>query len=476
MIVGAGLSGICAAHYYQTAFPNGRYTVLEARASLGGTWDLFRYPGVRSDSDMYTLGFSFRLWPDPEAIADGPSILAYLQDTARELGIEERIQYRSRVVAADWSSRLDRWVLTVEGPEGTREVTCRFLWTATGYYRYDAGYTPEFAGRDDFRGEVVHPQQWPEGLDVAGKRVVVIGSGATAVTLVPELAKRGAHVTMLQRTPTYVVALPSGDGVADALRRMLPDRVARRLIRWKNIGWFMFYYQYCQAFPDRARKRIKAHIEEALAGAREPIDVEVHFDPPYDPWDQRLCLVPDGDLFQALASGDVALVTDTIERFVEGGLQLTSGRELDADLVVTATGLQVQFLGGARMSLDGEPVDLSKHRIYRGAMLDGIPNYAFSMGYTNASWTLKCELASQYVVRLLRQMDRKGLTRVWAQKSDPTVEEEPAIDLSSGYIRRSLHELPTQGSKPPWRLYQNYVLDQITYLYSPLDDGVLTFA
>ncbi|MEO0604225.1 MAG: NAD(P)/FAD-dependent oxidoreductase, partial [Myxococcota bacterium] len=470
-----GLSGICAAHYYQTAFPAGRYVVLEAREALGGTWDLFRYPGIRSDSDMYTLGFSFRPWRDPQAIADGPSILSYLQETARDEGIDEHIVYRSRVVAADWSSDDTQWTLTVEGPEGTRTVTCGFLWTATGYYRYDRGYTPEFAGRDDFEGPVVHPQHWPQDLDVDGKRIVVVGSGATAVTLVPELAKAGARVTMLQRTPTYIVALPREDAVANRLRTVLPAGLAHRLVRWKNIGWSMFYYQYCQAWPDRARRLIKAEIAKALADAPEPIDVETHFDPPYAPWDQRLCLIPEGDLFEVLASGQVELVTDTIDRFTAHGVRLDSGRELEADLVITATGLQLQFLGGAVISLDGEPVDVSEHRIYRGVMLDGIPNTAFLMGYTNASWTLKCELASRYVIRLLTHMRDQGLRRVWATPDAGAVDSRPAVDLTSGYVVRSLHELPTQGSRTPWRLHQNYVLDHFAYRFSRLDDGVLTF-
>jgi len=477
VIVGAGLSGICAAHYYQSSFPDRRYAVLEARASLGGTWDLFKYPGIRSDSDMYTLGFSFHPWRDPKAIADGPAILSYLKETAREHGIEPHIQYRSRMVGADWSSEDGRWTLTVEGPDGVRTLTAGFLWLATGYYRYDEGYTPRFAGRERFAGRIVHPQQWPEDLEVENKRIVVIGSGATAVTLVPELAKLGAEVTMLQRTPTYMVALPREDRVADGLRKVLPARLAHRLIRWKNIGWSIFYYEFCQRFPKLARRAIKKQVDEALADAAEPIDVEVHFDPPYDPWDQRLCLVPEGDLFEALASGDVRLVTDTIDCFTEGGVRLASGRELPADLIVTATGLRVQLAGGATLSIDGEPVNLPDHRIYRGVMIDEVPNAALLTGYTNASWTLKCELSTRYVVRVLKRMYRGGHDRVWAARDpDPSLEELPAIDLSSGYIQRALPELPTQGSREPWRLRQNYVLDQLTYRFSRLDDGVLTFS
>lgn len=474
LIVGAGLSGICAARYLETAFPERRYAILEARDRLGGTWDLFRYPGIRSDSDMYTLGFSFRPWRNPKAIADGPSILSYLQETAEDLGISEHIRYNRRVVKASWSSADQRWTVTVRGPDGAEEaLTCSFLWCCTGYYRYDQGYTPDFPGLERFAGPVIHPQHWPEDLDVAGKKVVVIGSGATAVTLVPELAKAGAQVTMLQRSPTYIVSMPSVDAWAERVKRRLPQRQAHRFVRTKNILVATSFYQFCQRFPGAARKVILRRVRAAVGDAVP--DLEQHFTPSYDPWDQRLCLVPDGDLFQVLREGKVSLITDHIEAFTPSGVALRSGRTVEADVIVTATGLQLQFMGGAALELDGERVEIGKLRMYKGAMLSDVPNAAFILGYTNASWTLKAELVCQWVTRVLRHMDQRGFGVCVPRRVDPTVQDEPVLDLSAGYVLRALHELPTQGSKPPWKLYQNYILDRRLYRRQPIDDGTLQF-
>lgn len=472
LIVGAGISGICAAHYLQRDCPELSFGIVEARDHLGGTWDLFRYPGIRSDSDMYTLGYSFRPWRDPKAIADGPAILAYLEQTARETGIGEHIRYGLRVEHASWSTETGRWTVRLRrvasGDEET--VTCRFLWVCAGYFRYDRGFTPEFPGRDRFGGPVVHPQHWPADLDVAGKRVVIIGSGATAVTLAPELAKAGARVTLLQRSPTYVVSLPSEDAVAERLKARLPAGVAHRMVRWKNIVVGSAFYTFCQRFPKTARRVLRSRLRQ---GVGDQIDIDVHFNPTYDPWDQRLCLVPDGDLFQAIASGGVTVVTDRVATFTETGLTLESGATLPADVVVMATGLELQFLGGAGLEVDGLPIEMPATRMYMGTMMSDVPNAAFVFGYTNASWTLKCELVCQYVTRVLRHMEDRGYTRVVPRRTDPAITDGPAIQMTSGYFQRAIHLFPTQGSRTPWRLYQNYFRDRWLYRRRPIDDGVL---
>jgi monooxygenase len=474
LIVGAGLSGICAAYHLQASCPGKSYALLEARASIGGTWDLFRYPGIRSDSDMYTLGYSFRPWTDPDAIAEGPAILRYVRDTAREADIERHIRFGLSVESASWSSAEARWRVTArDGASGElRSYCCRFLLLCAGYYDYAEGYTPAFEGRERFRGRIVHPQHWPSDLDYTGKRVLVIGSGATAVTLVPALARRAAHVTMLQRSPTYIVSAPQRDALADALRRLFSARTVYAITRWRNVLRGIVFYRYCRAFPRQAKAWLIEQMRVELAGAG---DVAKDFTPRYDPWDQRMCLVPDGDLFSALRAGSASVVTDRVETFTERGVRLASGAELEADLIVTATGLKLKVLGGIALDVDGRPVEVSKTMTYKGIMLSDVPNLAFVMGYTNASWTLKSELAAAYVCRLLNYLDQRGVAYCCPRRRDANVQEEPLIDFSSGYVRRSIAAFPRQGSRAPWRLYQNYVLDRRMLRRAPIDDGTLEF-
>jgi cation diffusion facilitator CzcD-associated flavoprotein CzcO len=474
LVVGAGISGIGAGYHLQKECPGKTYAILEARERLGGTWDLFRYPGIRSDSDMYTLGYSFRPWTEAQAIADGPAILKYLRETAEAYGIDRKIRYGLKVERARWSSDQARW--TVEAREvssgRTIELTCGFLFMCAGYYDYDAGYTPELPGKERFRGRIVHPQKWPEDLDYEGKRVVVIGSGATAVTLVPELAKRAAHVTMLQRSPTYVVSAPEEDRIANWLRERLPSKQAYAITRWKNVLRGMAFYAYSRRWPDHAKKFILGEVGKQLG--RE--QTERHFTPTYKPWDQRVCLVPDGDLFASIRSGRASVVTDHIETFTETGLQLKSGEKLEADIVVTATGLQLKFLGGLQMEVDGRAIEPSRTLAYKGMMCSDVPNMALSIGYTNASWTLKCDLTCEYVCRLLNYMDRHGYTQCVPRRNDPNIKESPLIDFSSGYIRRNIDKLPRQGSAVPWKLYQNYALDRVTLRHGKIQDGVMKFS
>jgi monooxygenase len=474
LIVGAGLSGVGAAWHLQDRCPGKGYAIFEARGELGGTWDLFRYPGIRSDSDMHTLGYRFKPWTEAKSITDGASILEYVRQTATDHGIEERIRFHHRVVAADWSGEDSRWTVEAERTDSgeTVRVTCDFLWTCSGYYRYDEGYTPEFEGVDRFAGEVVHPQHWPEGLDYAGKRVVVIGSGATAVTLVPAMAETAAHVTMLQRSPTYIASLPAEDRIATRLRRFLPDRAVYSIVRWKNVLMQTAFYQLSRRRPEAVKRFIRRGVERALPPG---YDIDKHFTPRYNPWDQRMCLVPDSDLFEAISSGDASVVTDRIASFAERGIELESGEELEADVVVTATGLNLLFLGGLQLTVDGEEVDIPSTMTYKGMMLSGVPNLAFTVGYTNASWTLKADLTSEYVCRLLGHMDAHGYRRC-APEIDPTVTEEPLLDFTSGYVLRSLDQFPKQGSKEPWKLRQNYVFDIRAIRRGPIDDGAMRFS
>jgi cation diffusion facilitator CzcD-associated flavoprotein CzcO len=454
LVVGAGISGIDAAYRLQTEHPQRTYAILEARDSIGGTWDLFRYPGIRSDSDMFTLGFPFRPWRESATIADGPSILAYLRETAAEFGIDRHIRFGRRVTAATWSSAAQRWEVEVLADDGSVErLTCDFLFLGTGYYRYDHGYQPEFPGIDAFEGRVVHPQHWPDDLDLAGARVVVIGSGATAVTLVPALAERGARVTMLQRSPTYVIALPGTDRLVDRLPRW-----AHRLIRWKNVLVTSAFYQLAQRAPTVAKRLLRAGLEREIPD-HEIIDRD--FTPRYQPWDQRLCVVPDGDLFRAMRSGGADVVTDTIATFTENGIRLDSGRELPADVVVTATGLSLQACGGIRLTVDGAEVDPGRTVAYRGCLLSGVPNLALCIGYVNASWTLRADLTARYVCRLLAHMDAHGY-RSAVPEFDGGVAARPLLTLTSGYVRRSADALPKQGRSAPWVLRQNYPLDMLS--------------
>ena len=474
LIIGAGLSGIGAAWHLQQRCPSKCFTILEARAQLGGTWDLFRYPGIRSDSDMYTLGYRFRPWTNPKAIADGASILDYLKQTAGQSGIDRKIRYRHRVERASWSSRDARWLVEArdESSEGLSRFTCRFLFACAGYYDYEEGYTPEFPGRERYRGQVVHPQHWTPEIAYAGKRVVVIGSGATAVTLVPALARSAAHVTMLQRSPSYIFSRPEHDAVADWLREHLPGTTAYAITRWKNVALSMLFFAWCRRFPESARRFLIREAKNQLNGA-SPSE---HFTPSYHPWDQRLCLVPDGDLFQALRDRRATIVTDVIESFTESGLRLRSGKELEADLVVTATGLKLKLLGGLQLEVDGKAVEPSKAVAYKGIMLSEVPNLAMAIGYTNASWTLKCDLTSEYVCRLLDYMDAHRYVECRPRQRDPQMQTMPLIDFSSGYVQRAAGLLPSQGAAAPWRVYQNYLLDLLAIRHGKLDDGVLEFS
>ena len=478
LIVGAGLSGVGAGYHLQQKCPGKSYAILEGRDCIGGTWDLFRYPGIRSDSDMFTLGYSFKPWTEAKAIADGPNILNYVRQTAVENGIDKKVRFNHSVQRASWSSQDARWTVEAErrvgegGPETVR-FTCSFLFMCSGYYKYEEGYTPEFAGSADFAGRIVHPQKWPEDIDYAGKRVVVIGSGATAVTLVPEMAKTASHVTMLQRSPTYVVARPAEDALANKLRRNLSAKLAYHLIRWRNVLFGMYFFQLCRRKPDRAKQLILGGVKMALG---PDYDIGKHFTPSYNPWEQRLCLVPDGDLFKAIRDKRASVVTNQIDTFTKDGIKLTDGSELEADIIVTATGLNLQVLGGLEVSVDGKKVDFARTLNYKGMMYSDVPNMASAFGYTNASWTLKCDLTCEYVCRLINYMDRHGYKQCVPHNLDPSVSELPSLDFSSGYVQRSIAQMPKQGSKRPWRLYQNYALDIVTLRYGKIDNGVMRYS
>jgi monooxygenase len=475
LIVGAGLSGIGAACHLRRDCPDRSFAILESRDAIGGTWDLFRYPGIRSDSDMQTLGYAFAPWKDALTIADGPSILRYVKQTAAEYRVEERVRFNRRVVSADYDSANCAWTVQVQraDTDETTEMRCSFLLMCTGYYRYDEGYTPPFEGIDRYRGTVVHPQHWPEQLDYAGRRVVVIGSGATAITLVPAMARTAGHVTMLQRSPSYVISLPSVDPLDTLARRLLPEMLAYQLVRWKNVALMALSYQLSRRRPRLVKAVIRRGVRSQLP---EDFDVDTHFAPLYDPWDQRMCVVPDADLFKALRAGTASIVTDQIETFTERGLKLAGGSELEADVIVTATGLRLQAIGGTTLSVDGAAVHLPDTLAYRGMMLSGVPNFAMTIGYTNASWTLKADLTADYVCRLLNHMAAHGC-RQCVPASDPQgVTRRPLIDLASGYVQRSINELPAQGSERPWEVRQNYPLDMLDFRRADLDDGVMQFS
>ncbi|SDE98439.1 Predicted flavoprotein CzcO associated with the cation diffusion facilitator CzcD [Blastococcus aurantiacus] len=474
LVVGAGLSGIGAACHLQAECPDKTYAVLESRGAIGGTWDLFRYPGIRSDSDMFTLGYAFRPWTGAKAIADGEAIREYIVDTAREYGVEEKIRFHHEVVSADWSSAEARWTVTARRTDTgeTVQLTCSWLSVCSGYYRYDEGFRPEFPGEERFAGALIHPQHWPEDFDATGKRIVVIGSGATAVTLVPNLADDAEHVTMLQRTPSYIMSLPGKDPLAELLNSLLPPKVAYPIVRWKNVLTTTALFQASRRWPNGVRKLIRRLTEKQLPAG---VDVDTHFNPPYDPWDQRLCLVPDGDLFRTLRSGKASMVTDRIATFTETGIELESGKHLDADVVVSATGLNLLAMGGMTLHLDGEPVDVSETVSYKGMMLSGVPNFSMVIGYTNASWTLKADLVNRYVCRLLQHMDRRGLA-VATPLAPPEGADLPFLDLAAGYVQRSLAQLPKQGSRTPWKLHQNYIRDVRLMRRGPLEDEGIAFS
>lgn len=472
VIVGAGISGIAAAYHLTARCPNKRFVILEGRDDLGGTWDLFRYPGIRSDSDMHTLGYSFRPWTADQAIAGGEAIRDYVRETAEEFGIDQRIRFGHRVERASWSSERSTWTIEARRSNGDDvvQVECGFLFMCAGYYDYEAGYTPDFPGIDRYQGVVVHPQHWPEDLDYANKQVVVIGSGATAVTLVPAMAETAGHVTMLQRSPSYVMTRPAVDAQALWLQNRFPASAAASATRWKNILLGLGFFKFARRFPEFTSKLIRAGVRKELGDEW----VEPHFSPTYGPWDQRVCLVPDGDLFRSVKEGRASVVTDHIETFTETGVTLRSGEALPADIVVTATGLRLQFLGGMEVVVDEEVVDPSKTVSYKGAMLSGVPNLAMSFGYTNASWTLKCELIDRFVCRLLQHMDEHGY-RVCVPREEEGMETEPLVDFASGYFQRSLHEMPRQGPRSPWRLHQNYFRDLFAFKYERIDEPALDF-
>ncbi|WP_436536816.1 flavin-containing monooxygenase [Actinoplanes sp. HUAS TT8] len=458
LIVGAGISGIGAARYLKTELPAKTFAVLEARAASGGTWDLFRYPGIRSDSDLHTFGYEFKPWRDEQAIADAPRILDYLRETATENDLDRHIRYHHRVTAASWSSERARWTVEVERTDtGERTtMTCGWIFSASGYYRYDEGFTPEFAGRERFRGAIVHPQHWPEDLDYAGKRVVVIGSGATAVTIVPAMAGDAAHVTMLQRTPTYIMPVSKKDPIANALKRCLGPERGYAWTRRKNIAQQKAVWSFCRRFPGAARKLIRwVNARQLPAG----FPVDEHFHPPYDPWDQRLCAVPDGDLFRSIRNGQASVVTDRITGFTETGIQLASGQHLDADVIVTATGLNVQAFGGVPVTVDGHEVRLSDTVAYKGMMLSGVPNFAYAIGYTNSSWTLKIGLLCEHFCRLLKHMHMRGYDVCRPEVADPAMPTRPFLDFGAGYITRVVDQLPRQGDRMPWLTSMNYQSD-----------------
>ncbi|MET3106474.1 monooxygenase [Oxalobacteraceae bacterium GrIS 2.11] len=473
LIIGAGLSGIGAAHQLQQHCPEKRYVILEARDSIGGTWDLFRYPGIRSDSDMYTLGYRFKPWTNPKAIADGPSILAYIRETAAEGHVTPHIRFGHKALSAAWSSSDACWSVVVARTDTGEQSTirARFLYGCSGYYSYDEAYRPEFPDEAAFKGVTVIPQFWPKDLDYRGKQIVVIGSGATAVTVVPAMAETAAHVTMLQRSPSYVVSRPSEDIIAHGLRSILPARLAYALTRWKNVFEAMFYYKIARSYPAAFKQRV---IDMASRELTPDFDVATHFTPNYNPWDQRLCAVPDGDLFGAIRKGQVSVVTDTIASFTPDGIRLQSGKTLTADVIVIATGLKLKLLGGMSLTVDGKPVIPNEAMVYKGMMLSDVPNFALAFGYTNSSWTLKADLTTGYVCRLLKFMDKHGKT-VAVPRREADVAPLPFMNFTSGYVQRAEQLLPRQGSRRPWQVYQNYLQDLLTIRYGRIDDGVMQF-
>ncbi len=471
LIVGAGLSGVGAGVHLGKHCPGKSFVILERREAMGGTWDLFRYPGVRSDSDMFTLGYAFKPWTEAKAIADGPSIRKYVNETAREYGVDRHIRFKHKVKGVSWSSADAQWTIEADAAGATKRFTANFLLSCAGYYNYDEGYLPEFKGTERFKGQIIHPQHWPEDLDYSGKRVIVIGSGATAVTLVPAMTDKAAHVTMLQRSPTYMISMPAEDVLANAMRRWLPAQLAYDLTRLRKVVFQQFFFRLARARPQRTRERLLALVREQLG---PDYDMETHFTPRYNPWEQRLCLVPDNDMFLAIKEGKASVATDTIETFTEKGLKLASGKELEADIIVTATGLALQMFGGADVSVDGEEINFGDHYVYRGAMLSDVPNMAFVFGYTNASWTLKADLVLEYACRLINYMDDYGLAQCTPHLTGER-EDRPFVDFSSGYFDRVRRLLPKQTSRAPWKLFQSYGHDMMNLRYGAIEDGVLEF-
>ncbi len=474
IIIGAGISGICAGYHTQDKCPNKSFLILEARAAMGGTWDLFKYPGIRSDSDMYTLGFPFFPWKNPKAIADGPSILSYIKETAKEFNLDSKIRYNHKVTDASWDSKEKMWTIEIKDHADVNNMTIKtkFIFACSGYYNYDEGFTPDFKGIEDFRGTVLHPQKWDTNLDYTDKKVIVIGSGATAVTLVPEMSKKANQVTMLQRSPTYIFNMPSEDIIANFFKKIFPAKTAHSLSRRKNVQLSIWIYKACKKWPDKMAAFFKKKIKKELGELYKEED----FSPKYNPWDQRLCLVPDNDLFDAMKSGKAKIVTDTIDRFTEKGILLNSGKELEADIIVTATGLKIQLIGGVKPKIDGKEVHTGKLHAYKGAMFGGVPNMAFTVGYTNASWTLKCDLNCSFASEVLKYMDDNNY-EVCTPKFDPQkFATEPLLDFDAGYIKRSLDILPKQGDKAPWKVYQNYHKDVKMLNTDTVDDKYLEYS
>lgn len=474
VIIGAGLSGIGAACHLVRELPGKSFTILEGRENLGGTWDLFRYPGIRSDSDMFTLGYNFKPWTSAQSLADGPAIRNYIKEAAQEHRVEDKIRFNAQVKTVEWDSASALWTITYEDKKTgqQKQLACNFILSCTGYYNYAHGHEPEFKGRENFKGQVIHPQKWPEDLDYSGKKVVVIGSGATAVTLVPEMTDKAGHVTMLQRSPTYMGAVPEEDKLINKLREHLPDKWVYRLARAEKIAFQYGVYNISQTFPKQMRKILLSDVKRQVGSK---VDMK-HFKPSYNPWDERLCAVKSGDLFKALREGKASIVTDHIDHFTENGIKLKSGDELPADIIITATGLDMQFFGGIDIVVDGEAFEHTEKMSYKGLMLERLPNIGFTFGYTNASWTLKADLTSEYFCRLIRYMDRTGKRQVMPVNDDPKVKPIPFADLQSGYVQRALHKFPNQGSKFPWKLYQSYPLDLLMLRYGKLKDKALKFS
>ncbi|MEO0608220.1 MAG: NAD(P)/FAD-dependent oxidoreductase [Pseudomonadota bacterium] len=470
LIVGAGLSGIGAAVHLLKKCPGKSYQILEMREAMGGTWDLFRYPGVRSDSDMHTLGFNFKPWKAEKAIADGPAIRAYIHETADEYGINSNIRYGHKVIDASWDSASSQWTITAEANGEPETFTCNWLHMCAGYYRYDQGYTPDFDGRDEFKGDVLHPQHWPEDYDYSGKKVVVIGSGATAMTVVPAMTDKAEHVTMLQRSPTYVVSRPAEDKIANNLRKILPSKMAYGLTRWKNVLMQLAVYRRTRTAPQKVKEKLLGLTRKEIGSEM----VEKHFTPTYNPWDQRLCLIPDSDLFTALNNGKASVVTDHIERFTETGIKLKSGEEIEADLIITATGLDLQFIGGTQLRVDGRALNPHELLNYRGAMVSGVPNMTSVFGYTNASWTLRADLTSEYMCKIINHLERENFVEA-RPMADGVEPESDFLDFSSGYVQRAMERFPQQGKEAPWLITQNYARDIFLMRHGKLEDGALIF-
>lgn len=474
IVVGAGISGIGAGYYLQKKCPNKSFVILEGRDNIGGTWDLFRYPGIRSDSDMNTMGFRFKPWMGVKSIADGPSILSYLHETVKENDLNKKIQFNQWVNEASWSSRDSQWTVQVENKktQELQDFTCDFLFLCGGYYNYEEGYTPHFAGRENFLGQIIHPQKWPKNLDYKNKKVVVIGSGATAVTIIPTMAEEAAHVTMLQRSPTYFLSAPDEDPVGNFLRKFISSKLTYKLVRWKNIRFQWWFFQKCRKFPKKVKEFLIKQVREELG---PNYDIETHFTPKYNPWEQRMCLVPNGDFFNAINAGKASVITDHIDRFTKKGIKLKSGGEVEADLIVTATGLNLEVCNGIKLEVDNNEVDISKTMTYKGMMFSDVPNLVATFGYTNASWTLRADLTSEYVCRLLNFMDKKGYANCCPRTAEHVEPDGDWLDFTSGYVKRSMHKFPKQGSRDPWRNTQNFPKDVLAIRWGNIDNKELKF-